>query len=102
MSQIYKVVINSGFGSFSLSDKAKDRLKELGQEYSNQYDYEWNIPRHDPILVQVVEELGTKEASGKFANLIIVIISYRTYRIEEQAGKEYIVTPNLEEWTVIG
>jgi hypothetical protein len=102
MSQTYKVVINESFGGFGLSDDAKSRLKELGQEYAEEYDYEWKIPRHDPILIQVVEELGTDKASGSHCRLRIAKIPCRTYRIEEYDGRERIITPNLEEWTVIG
>ena len=97
MSQTYKVVINSSYGGFGLSQKAKARLKELGQEYG-----EWSIPRHDPILIQVIEELGSDWASGNHARLEIVEIVGRTYRIEEYDGMESVVTPNIEEWTVIG
>lgn len=97
MSQTYKVVINSSYGGFGLSQEAKARLKELGQEYD-----EWRITRHDPILIQVIEELGSDRASGNHAQLKIVEIVGRTYRIEEYDGMESVVTPNIEEWTVIG
>lgn len=97
MSQIYKVVINSSYGGYGLSQEAKARLKELGQEYG-----EWSTPRHDPILIQVIEELGSDRASGNHAQLKIVEIVGRTYRIEEYDGMESVVTPNIEEWTVIG
>lgn len=102
MSQSNKVVINFGYGVFGLSNEAKSRLKELGQEYGEEYDYEWKLPRHDPILVQVIEELGSKRASLEFASLRVVSIAGRTYRIVDYDGHETIITPNLEEWTVIG
>jgi hypothetical protein len=94
MSQTYKVVINSSYGGYGLSQEAKARLKE---EYGK-----WSIPRHDPILIQVIEELGSDRASGNHAQLKIVEIVGRTYRIEEYDGMESVVTPNIEEWTVIG
>lgn len=96
MSRIYKVVINSSYGGYGLSQEAKARLKELGQEYG-----EYNIPRHDPTLIQVIEDLGSDRASGNYAQLKIVEIVGRTYRIEEYDGMESVVTPNIEEWTVI-
>jgi len=97
MSQINKVVINDSYGGYGLSEEAKARLKELGQEYG-----EYRIPRHDPILIRVIEELGLDRASGNHAQLKIVEIVGRTYRIEEYDGMEGVVTPNIEEWTVIG
>lgn len=102
MSQIHKIVINASYGGFVLSDEARSRLKELCQENGEQYDYEWILPRHDPILVQVVEELGSERASAECATLRVVSISGRTYRISDYDGHETIITPNLEEWTVIG
>jgi hypothetical protein len=97
MSQINKVVINDSYGGYGLSEEAKARLKELGQEYGK-----YEIPRHDPILIRVIEELGSDRASGNHAQLKIVEIVGRTYRVEEYDGMEWVVTPNIEEWTVIG
>jgi hypothetical protein len=97
MSQINKVVINTSYGGYGLSEEAKARLKELGEEH-----HEYRIPRHDPILIRVIEELGSDRASGKHARLKIVEIVGRTYRVEEYDGMEWVVTPNIEEWTVIG
>jgi hypothetical protein len=97
MSQISRVVINSSYGGYGLSEEAKARLKELGEEH-----HEYDIPRHDPTLIQVIEELGSDRASGNYAQLEIVEIVGRTYRIEEYDGMESVVTPNIKEWTVIG
>jgi hypothetical protein len=94
---MHKVVINSCYGGFGLSDKAKMRLKELGLEF----DWECDIPRHHPLLVQVVEELGEK-ASGTYSKLEVVEIDSNMYRITEYDGFEGVKTPNdREEWVVI-
>ena len=84
-----KVVINSCYGGFGLSDKARERLKELGLEFKWQYD----IPRHHPLLVQVVEELG-EEASDHYAKLKVEEINSNLYKIDEYDGLESVLTPN--------
>ena len=49
-----------------------------------------DIERHDPALVQVVEELGAA-ASGAFADLKIAEIEGDRYRITEYYGWEDVV-----------
>lgn len=93
-----KVVINKCFGGFDLSDKAHERLIELGVKYYKSFDdmpkqykdlyvvdsgtrgfgkYYSNFSDYDkrtnPLLIQVVEELK-EEASGRFGQLQIVEI----------------------------
>jgi hypothetical protein len=89
-----KLVINKCFGGYGLSRKAVLRLRELGCEGANNdvlCDEVWpdtgetnnsaaldyglgdEISRDDPLLVQVVEELG-EEANGPHASLKIIEI----------------------------
>lgn len=93
-----KIVINSCFGRFSLSEKAfrlyLDR-KGIAYDVEEHSESIWNprfkrpttesmdddpylddsdIDRDDPDLVFVIEELGCEEASGDMANLRIVEI----------------------------
>jgi len=64
-----KVVINTCFGGFGLSEKALDRYNELaGTDLSEDI---YGIKRNDPLLVQVVEELD-EYANGFAAELKIV------------------------------
>jgi hypothetical protein len=99
-----KVVYNSCFGGFSISREALTRMQELGftKEFSKPWcasiDAVWLIdcPRHDPILIQVVEELG-KRANGIHATLRIAEVS-GPYRIEEYDGAELVIEPNDYEW----
>ena len=65
-----KVVINSCYGGFGLSDKALDMYKQLSNK-SEVCAYE--LDRTDPILIQVVETLGA-EADGFYAKLRIIEI----------------------------
>ena len=93
-SNNYKVVYNSGVGGFSLSPRAIARLKQLGA--SNEAD----LKRHDPRLVQVVEELGD-QASGRHSNLRVATINSALYKIDESDGDELVVTPDSIEWIKI-
>lgn len=89
-----KVVINQDFGGFGLSNEAFERYLDLkGIEWCrvssngmasyyhaghiNENDYylcEYDIERNDPILVQVVEEMGD-EANGIYSSLKVVEIT---------------------------
>ena len=73
MSKTYKVAFNGCYGGFSLSDKAVERLKELGVKYDSHYEYE-DMPRHHPLLIQVIEEL-VEEASGDYSSILIHLIA---------------------------
>lgn len=82
-----KVVINSCYGGFSLSDKALDMYKQL----SNKYEiYDFELDRTDPVLIQIVETLGA-EANGRFAKLrIIEIPDDIEWEITEYDGSESV------------
>ncbi len=110
-----KVVINVCFGGFHLSDAACARLIELGARYVRAATFEettesvfghkylveaYSIPRHDPLLIQVVEELG-KEASGDFSALEVVTIDGNQYSIRENDGAESVYTPKESHWITI-
>jgi hypothetical protein len=55
-----------------------------------------DCPRHHPILVQVVEELGEK-ADGMCAKLAIEEVE-GLYRIDDYDGNETVVTPDGYNW----
>ena len=58
------------------------------------------IERSDPILVQVVEELG-KKANGSYAKLRIANIPAGTaYRIDEYDGYESVMTSSDYDWKI--
>jgi len=86
-----KVVYNNCYGGFGLSEEAE----KLYMKYSGKENLTWSdflcIPRHDPILVRVVEEL--KDSSGICADLDIEEIPDGTpYIIDEYDGLERVVT----------
>lgn len=76
-----KVVINRCYGGFGLSDLARERL---GIEKYRE------LPRDDPRLVAVVEELGDA-ADGRHASLAVVEIPDDVeWTIEEYDGIEWV------------
>ena len=84
-----KVIINDCHGGFSLSRVAIARYVELtGFEQESIYDRE--IARDNPLLIQVVEELGAL-ADGHFARLKIVEIPDDVeWYVEEYDGLEWV------------
>lgn len=106
-----KVVYNACYGGFSLSRKATERLAQLGVEEADQalreYDESpsvfgfsygaYEMKRHDPRLVQVVEEFG-KESSGPFAKLRIAEVHGDKYIVDEYDGNESVQTPDNIDW----
>ena len=65
-------------------------------EYSKQTWYNRNVDRHDPVLVQVVEELGDK-ANGEYAKLAIEEV-HGSYRIDKYDGNESVMTSGDYNW----
>jgi len=108
-----KVVYNACFGGFGVSDKAIKRMAELGHKgatealekpysFGGKKYYPLRVERHDPLLVQVVEELGD-EASDNLARLKIATIDGDRYRIDEYDGNESVQGQDYdpEDWTVV-
>jgi hypothetical protein len=84
-----KIVINACFGGFGLSTKAFERYKELKGVDDKRF-YDRTILRDDPILVQIVEDMGD-EASGGYAELRVVEIPDDVeWEIAEYDGYEHV------------
>ena len=87
--------------SKDLGDSFVHRFGEKNEDFDEGFmwvDYE--ISRHDPILVKVVEELGEK-ASGRCSRLTVKEIEGNAYRIDEYDGYESVIEPNNETWIFI-
>jgi len=93
---VTKIVYNRCYGGFGLSKAAWERYVELGGKAESEYD----VSRTDPILVQVVEELGM-DADGEYAELAIADVPAGTkYRIDEYDGFESVRTIDDYDWSV--
>ena len=93
-----KVVINQCYGGFGLSVEGVLLYEELGgtaeigrSEYHGKtYFNYYSIPRNDPILVKVVEQLGDK-ANDKYANLVVVEVpDDAAWHVAEYDGNEWV------------
>ena len=82
--------------SKQFSSMSMDERRAYNQKQSKQTWYDRDVDRHDPILVQVVEELGVK-ANGNYADLAIAEVN-GPYRIDEYDGMETVETPNSYDW----
>lgn len=84
-----KIVINKCYGGFGLSKEAMDLyLEKKGMQGENLHGSE--IERDDPVLVEVVEELGIL-ASDVYSELDIVDIPDDVeWEIEEYDGNEWV------------
>jgi len=115
-----KIVINSCYGGFGLSDEAirmflirkniqfeekptrwgDSSFNEPGKEEWSLYATIRDVKRSDPDLVYVVETLGEK-ANGSFAELAIEEFPVGTlYRVNEYDGLESIETRDGTEWSL--
>lgn len=85
-----KVVINTCYGGFGLSEKADALYCAYANITPDSYS-KYDVARDDPILLQVIEQLGIDECSGGFAELKVVEIPDDVeWGIEEYDGKEWV------------
>ena len=98
-----KVVYNACYGGFSLSNKAVNWLLNHGYQVPKEYKHfmiEMDVPRHHPLLIQCVEELGD-EVNGQCSRLAIEEIEEDRYIITEYDGLESVRTPSAINWIKI-
>lgn len=85
-----KVVINTCFGGFSVSEEVYDRM---GKDWDG-YGYRYNDgSRANPDLIAVIEELGSERASGRCAQLKVIDIpdDATDWELNEYDGAEEII-----------
>ena len=82
-----KIVINACYGGFGLS---KEALALFNERSGTVITHERDIERNNPILVEIVEQLG-EAADGEFAELKVVEIPDDVqWQIEEYDGNEWV------------
>jgi len=105
-----KIVINSDFGGFGLSDEAIREYAEkkgftLIEQMTGADNFvffykntvaednlflEYDIPRNDEDLVEIVERMG-ENANGRFSSLKVIEIPENVnWYIEEYDGREHV------------
>ena len=105
-----KILINSDFGGFGLSDQAIELyLNKKGLKFTIEkksplfskrsfifyvngvYFNEHELKRDDPALIKTVEEIGLKESADTFGSFKIVKIPYDVeWELKEYDGSEWI------------
>lgn len=100
MSKTYKVAYNTCYGGFGLSKKAELLYKTLSDIPEDDDFYADELSRHDPVLIKVIETLGS-EANDLFSSLAIRTINSSKYRIAEYDGIERVITPEDEKYISI-
>jgi hypothetical protein len=108
-----KVVINTCYGGFNLSDDAfmyyakltgiklvkADRWNIINEE-TGEYFFASKVERDDPILIEVVETMK-EDANGSCSELKVVDIPPGTrYRITEYDGYESIEYEYNTDWKI--
>jgi len=77
-----------------------EHYNKYEENHSDTYVSKYSFDRTDPVLIEIVEELG-KEANGPYADLKVVTIKGNKYRINEYDGYESIETPYTIKWDII-
>ena len=87
-----EVVINSCYGKFGLSQTALKWMFARESKHVKRVDgifkLDYNVPRHDSLLVKVVKGMGAR-ANGEYSMLEIVKVKGK-YTIETFDGAEEV------------
>ena len=84
-----KIVINRCYGGFGLSDQASEMYCAAKNIPADNF-FDRDVPRNDPVLVEIIEKLGTA-ADGRYSELKIVDIPDDVdWIVEEYDGMEYV------------
>jgi hypothetical protein len=87
---IQRIVINTCYGGFGLSESAWLRYCQLsGQDRSEIVTY-YEIPRDDPYLVQVVRELGSDANTDTSQLKIVEVPASVKWHVAEYDGMEWV------------
>lgn len=86
-----KIVINQTFGGFRLTQAAVDEYNRRSGKCMSQYH---DFIRDDPVLIQVIEDIGLDAASDTFCKLNIIEIPDDVpedgWEIQDYDGAEWV------------
>jgi hypothetical protein len=82
------------FMDFNWKDSSKEERVAHNLRYKELHHEARSITRHDESLVEAVEVLGSKEASGDCAELKVIDIPIAVYIINEYDGQESVSEPH--------
>ncbi len=86
---LQRIVINTCYGGFGLSDRAIEMYRQLSGNVDNDL-YFSDINRDDPYLVQIVQKLGAA-ANNDYSNLKVVEVPAGvSWHISEYDGNEWV------------
>lgn len=113
-----KIAYNACYGGFALSRSAVLRAREIsgnptwggvciagdvyegGEICPSDFGHINGIARHDPVLIQVIEELGSG-AGADYSDLQFhEVQTGMPYRIDEYDGNESVMTKEDYEWII--
>jgi hypothetical protein len=88
-----RIVINTCHGGFGISERAEALYRAyagIAQDATTFYAT-FDIERNDPVLLQVIDQLGVKACDGNYAELKVVEVPDDVkWVIEEYDGKEHV------------
>lgn len=83
-----KILINRRHGGFTLTHKVLDIYNS---RTGRNIEYSWDLKRDDPVLIEIVEELGLEACQGWASRLKIVDVPPDVdWYIEEYDGMEWV------------
>ncbi|NDB59294.1 hypothetical protein EB001_12725 [bacterium] len=92
-----KVVYNANYGGYGIPDEVRIRYNEITKtNYESSWDMD-DVPRHDKLLVRLVEEY----LQGHDSDLSICEIEGNRYRIDEYDGAETVIEPKDDFWIFV-
>lgn len=76
-------------------------IKDHGRMIKDDWESDRFIPdihRMDPVMIQVITDLGSAKASSSISRLAVTEFEGDLYRIREYDGLEWIETPGMIKW----
>ena len=93
-----KVVINTCFGGFSLSDAGEAEVTKRDRTLAEeQYPVGWNIERTHPVLVQMIEEDAVLYSGSSALLRVVEVPDDVEWHIHDYDGREH-VAENHRTW----